>query len=275
MDDEEYTVDLSEDDFFELTEKLLDADYNNCSGYFRYNLQERRCGVEDVCDEPLFSDVDESIFEVKTIKALIALHDNYEPLVSEEEDVTREEIQEEYDFLDACMETQVFQIAKDFMVEKGVLGSDDPELLRRILHRMWFALYPRDRRTKGSCAFEHVFLGEIKRGKTSGFHNWLFFLMEEQKGDVNYYGFSKKLSFGQGKGGIMKTVFEWEGAIKPVSSIFMALSPELELALYTLCVLLKPDDNCTVSLGGKTIDIQTYTFKHGGKKYLSSAFPDF
>ena len=78
--------------------------------------------------------------------------------------MTREEIQEEYDFLDACMDTKVFQIAKDFMVEKGikvqicvvdttlygdwfyrltndqlcvvgVLGSDDPELLRRILHR--------------------------------------------------------------------------------------------------------------------------------------------
>ena len=114
-----------------------------------------------------------------------------------------------------------------------------------------------------------------KREYLAGFHNWLFFLMEERKGDVDYHGFSKKLSFGHGKGGIMKTVFEWEGHIKPVSSIFMGLSPELELALYTLCVLLKPDDDCTVSLGGKTIDIQTYTFKHGGKKFLSSAFPQF
>ena len=55
----------------------------------RYNLQERRCGVEDVCEEPLFSDIDEAMFDIKTVKALIALHDNYEPLVSEEEEVTR------------------------------------------------------------------------------------------------------------------------------------------------------------------------------------------
>merc|ERR1712029_604597 len=169
---------------------------------------------------------------------------------------------------DACMDTKVFQIAKDFMVEKGVLGSDDPELLRRILHRMWFALYPRDRRTKGSCAFEHVFLGEIKRGKISGFHNWLFFLMEEQKGNVDYHGFSKKLSFGHNKGGIMQATFEREGEIKPCSSIFIGLSPELELALYTLCVLIKPHENCTISLGGKTIGIQTYIYRNGGKKYL-------
>ena len=36
MDDEEYTVELSEDEFFDLTEKLLDEDENNCSPYFRY-----------------------------------------------------------------------------------------------------------------------------------------------------------------------------------------------------------------------------------------------
>ncbi len=53
-EDNDYTVDCSEEEFHELTERLLDNDENNCSGYFRYNLQERRKGCEDVCDEPLF-----------------------------------------------------------------------------------------------------------------------------------------------------------------------------------------------------------------------------
>ena len=39
---------------------------------------------------------------------------------------------------------------------------------------------------------------------------------EEQRGDVNYYGFSKAFGFGKGKGGILKTIFEWEGNVKPV-----------------------------------------------------------
>jgi hypothetical protein len=63
-----------------LTEKLLDNDENNCSKFFRYNLQERRQGCEDVCDEPLFSDIQPELFEVPTIAALLALHDNYEPV---------------------------------------------------------------------------------------------------------------------------------------------------------------------------------------------------
>ena len=165
------------------------------------------------------------------------------------------------------------QILMEFLVSKNLI-ADNKMGFKRLLHRMWFALYPRANRSKGSCAFEHVFLGEVKNGKVNGFHNWLFFLLEEQKGDVNYYGFSKGLGFGRGKGGILKTIFEWEGSIKPVSSIFMGLSPELELALYTLCVLIKPDDACEISLGGKKVEIRTHVFKNEGKKYLGTAFPD-
>ena len=88
---------------------------------------------------------------------------------------------------------------------------------------MWFALYPRAHRVKGSCAFEHVFLGEVKRGQVKGFHNWLFFLQEERKGDLDYYGFNKAFGFGKNSsgqrvGGIIKSIFEWENSIKPVSN---------------------------------------------------------
>ena len=106
----------------------------------------------------------------------------------------------------------------------------------------------------------------------NGFHNWLFFLLEEQKGDVNYYGFSKGFGFGHGRGGIIKTIFEWEGSLKPVSSIFIGLSPELELALYTLAVLLKPDEACTISLGmisHKMSLITIFGHKHKIKNFIT------
>jgi len=53
-EDDGFTVDCTEEELQELTERLLDADDNNCAQYFRYNLQERRKGCSDVCEEPLF-----------------------------------------------------------------------------------------------------------------------------------------------------------------------------------------------------------------------------
>ena len=78
--DDDGVIDVTEEEFFELTESMLEEDSNNCARYFWYNLQERRQGEEDVCEEPLFQNVDEEMFEVETIKKLIALHDNYEPV---------------------------------------------------------------------------------------------------------------------------------------------------------------------------------------------------
>ena len=79
-------------------------------------------------------------------------------IVTEEEDVTREEIQEEIDFINSIVDTKVMEITIEFLVSKNLI-QDDTNAFKRLLHRMWFALYPRSWRTKGSCAFEHVFLG--------------------------------------------------------------------------------------------------------------------
>ena len=59
---------------------------------------------------------------------------------------------------------------------------------------------------------------------------------------MDYYGFNYALSL-KGKGCVIKSCFTWEvdgeEMMKPVSSIFLGLSPELELAIYTICALIR------------------------------------
>ena len=41
-----------------------------------------------------------------------------------------------------------------------------------------------------SFRFEHVFVGEIKGSSVSGFHNWLQIYIQEQSGNLEYYGYT-------------------------------------------------------------------------------------
>lgn len=68
--------------------------------------------------------------------------------------------------------------------------------LRDTLKLIWFTPYKRGGRHLASSGFEHVFVGEVKNSKVSGFHNWLSFLKEEGEGDLDYKGYLKKLDFG-------------------------------------------------------------------------------
>ena len=66
--------------------------------------------------------------------------------------------------------------------------------------------------------------------------------------------------------------------MKRMSSIFIGISPELEIALYTLAALLKPGFKphvtFPVSLGEKSLNLVTHVTKRNGQKHLLSAYPD-
>ena len=64
----------------DLTEKLIEKDENNCAKYIRYNIQCKRKENKDTCKYPLFSKVDDNMYQLPTIKAFIALTDNFNPV---------------------------------------------------------------------------------------------------------------------------------------------------------------------------------------------------
>lgn len=56
--------------------------------------------------------------------------------------------------------------------------------------------------------------------------------------------------------------------------MFIGTSPELEVALYTTCFLLRADKVCPLRLNGHQFIIRTYTYRYRGKNMIGSAFPD-
>lgn len=54
--------------------------------------------------------------------------------------------------------------------------------------------------------------------------------------------------------------------------MFVGTSPELELALYTVCFALRPDADCLLSFSGKTFTVKTHTWRYRGKNLIGSAF---
>ncbi len=94
----------------------------------------------------MFTRVDQSILELPTFKALSALLDNYNHDVSQSEDRTEQEKQEEEAFLDAVLATKQMTLLYEFLRAKNVVADESG--FRDRLREMWFELYERSSSSK-------------------------------------------------------------------------------------------------------------------------------
>ncbi|KAK3909061.1 Poly(U)-specific endoribonuclease-like protein [Frankliniella fusca] len=266
---------VSDKEIKQLTEKLFSVDKHALSRLVHVDLQGKTysSATDDKAPKPLLSVNDAATKSANpSVGLLAALYDNYVPDCTVPEHETAQEKQEQSALLDALIATPVLSSTLSFLAGKGLVPSG-AAAQKEFLRKLWFSLYSRGGGALGSSAFEHVFLGELKRGDVSGMHSWLFYNHEEEAGNVDYKGYIKKLSLGE-SGTLLKVRFEWLGANKPVNSLFVGASPELEMSLYTLCFLARPDQKCHVSANGVNFYIQTWSFKlRDGFSTIGSAYP--
>ncbi|KAK2889355.1 hypothetical protein QQF64_028490 [Cirrhinus molitorella] len=228
----------------------------------------------DHSSSPLFQQVSSTLLAKPTYQALLNLLDNYNRMTGTAEVVPSQEEQEQDTFLQLTMNTEIGIELYNFLNSKGVYATQSEFI--QDLKMMWFGLYSRANGQQDSSAFEHIFAGEIKGGKVSGFHNWLQLYLREKDGLVNYYSHSFNgpwTTFPD----VLGMQFQWDGYFKEVGSAFIGSSPEFDLAMYSLCYITRPGQRCYVSLGGQSLGIQTYTWDNSsygdGKKYIGSAYP--
>ena len=65
--------------------------------------------------------------------------------------------------------------------------------------------------------------------------------------------------------------FAWGDYMKHQTSMMIGISPELSMALYTICFKTRPDRDCYVSLGGEDFRIRTVTQTKNNKRKLRNA----
>lgn len=257
-----------------LTEELFNKESSSLFDKMTINYQGRTqsSASTDEAALPLITVSETDLDSVSSVKLMRKLYNNYELDTMTNEFVTPLEKREENDLVDAIMGTPVMRHAMAFLQQKGKV-TPDPKTHRDLVKRIWFTLYSRGRGRIGSSAFEHVFLSETKNGTITGLHNWVYFHDEEVAGRIDYKGWLKKVELGR-KGAVVKYRFSHNNINKPVNAMFVGTSPELEVALYTLCFEVRPDKECPISLGGNKLLIRTHTFRYRGKNLIGSAFPE-
>lgn len=153
---------------------------------------------DDVAPDLLFRYVDCNILNNRpTYQRFIALLNNYNAQSCAIEDVTQEEVDEAYAFPRGVVKTPVMQFCYRYCRQRVPdKVPETEEAFIKLLYNIWFKPYRRcndvtsgsgevEIATAGSSGFEHVFVGEIKDGKVSGFHNWIQIYLQESMGKID------------------------------------------------------------------------------------------
>jgi poly(U)-specific endoribonuclease len=234
---------------------------------------------EEGAQDPLFTSVEKEVWRRPTYAAFVALLDNY--ITGSAEIVTDTERCEITNFLNAIMETAPMQFCHKYCHAKDpekVPPLSDRRGFIKLLHKIWFELYPRERGGRmDSSGFENVFVGEAKNGKVTGLHNWIQFYLEEQKGALDYHGYIRPRGNSKTHPDcndyLLTLQFAWNGIQKFVGTSFVGVSPEFEMALYTMCFLVGGEINeVELNTGTDTFCIVIKCYKMADDK-IGASFP--
>jgi len=229
--------------------------------------------ISDKASQPLFSKVDTSKFN-KLDKAFVALLDNYVRESTKREIVTSEEKQEMERFIDLLATSPHMQYVHKVLVKWELAPTKLSDFMAHV-YEAWFVNYM----GKSSSGFEHVFIGEEKKNKETGkaevigMHNWFQFYSEEQKGHINYLGYSHK---GPADGCMISVTFAWEDgheAVKPVSTFLVGTSIAFDFSLACLVFFGGKDgDKPWISVGGHDCCVHLYKWHNRLGTYARSVY---
>ncbi|XP_059050971.1 endoribonuclease CG2145-like [Achroia grisella] len=268
----------TDDDLLRVGEEMFNSDVNNAINYIEVNVQGKTSAMSknDQAQNNLLN-VPDNVWNGPTIRPFVALFDNYHKNVIRPEFVTPNEESEQTTFINTILATGPIRSLMAHLVNKGLTQLNEYNEQVELFRKIWFTKYARHWTgvCKCSCAFENVFMAELKSDQVLGLHSWLFFAKRELDHKANYLGYIDKLDLA-GKGLILKQhsiLSETKDA--PEVNMFVGTSPELETALYTLCFMARPDRPCKLRYNNINFIIQTKTIRADNVPLIDTAYPVF
>ena len=126
-----------------------------------------------------------------------------------------------------------------------------------------------------SSGWEHVNVFErLANNVIVGFHSWIYFFNEEQDGDFNYLGYIQTVDTALTN--VISIPVNLYGSTKSFTQLNVGASPELDLAIGTLCYVARPDVPCIVQgSNGVQYTWETRTVTYNGIQHVESSHPIF
>ncbi|XP_065066046.1 uridylate-specific endoribonuclease B-like [Rhopilema esculentum] len=223
----------------------------------------------DYASRPLFKFVNQSVLQKPSVRAMVALFDNYKRAIGSSEYVSSGERSENWNFLNTVTSTRPMELVYQFLLRKKVVCSLKD--FKNSLYNIWFNLYARrsskKRYTSGldSSGFEHVFVGETDSSKVLGLHNWIQFYLQEKNRNIDYKGYKGYIK----QSSVFTCQFSWYGLLKSIGGAFVGTSPEFDFAIYSLTFMSKVR-NPIYTFGGDRVRVKCYGIA-GGK--IGTCYP--
>lgn len=70
---------------------------------------------------------------------------------------------------------------------------------------------------------------------------------------------------------VLKLQFSWKGLVKPIGSSFISVSPEFEVALYTIVFLMSTAKTTSVLVEVNAYVLELVVYRHG--RSIGSSYP--
>ncbi|KAK0406003.1 hypothetical protein QR680_018309 [Steinernema hermaphroditum] len=228
-------------------------------------------GDEDASPNPLFSYVNETIFQRPVYQKLIDMYnrDLFTADVCEAEpEMAGFRKQILTDVMKTFTATPMFQAAFQYLQDEGVVQKSLDDFLPE-LFTLWFGTYSRCHGAKGSSGWEHVFLGEWKGSTVDGQHDWVRYYLLEKAGKINYHGYDNY------DGNLTGTFqYTWESYLKKVGGFLIHTSPAFDFSLFTACVYTHPGKNgCHFQIEGYNLGVTSYKQSCDDGTCLSTSYP--